>query len=314
MMRALLSLLGLLLTTAAAHATVYYVTPTGTGTGTSWQDATADLNAALFGCEPGDEVWVATGRYRTTEDGDRTVSFAIPAGVRLYGGFAGHETQRDQRQPDLHPTVLTGEIGQPGVQDNAYTVVYIQDGGSDTTLDGFVVSDGCANGMGNPGEPQRCGGGLFNDGSYGQESNPTVRNCRFVNNRARDGGALYNHADGGHASPVLTDCRFEGNHADLDGGAIFNDGRRNGTSSPRLTNCQLVSNDANYGGGMVNYGDRGTSNPTLVDCELSGNRAGVRGGAVFNMGTNGTAQPTLTACVIRDNQAQTGAGVYTMDN
>ena len=35
-------------------------------------------------------------------------TFKIPAGVSVYGGFAGNETSRDQRNILKYPTVLSG--------------------------------------------------------------------------------------------------------------------------------------------------------------------------------------------------------------
>ncbi len=42
---------------------------------------------------------------------DRTISFELKNGVAIYGGFAGTETLRTQRNPATNVTVLSGDIG-----------------------------------------------------------------------------------------------------------------------------------------------------------------------------------------------------------
>lgn len=298
-----------LLSAVLLRAETYYVTTTGTGDGSSWERASGDLNTALFQAESGDEIWIAAGTYRTTNNEDRKVSFAIPSGVALYGGFEGNETEREQRNFTRNLTILSGEIGGPEASDNSYNVVFLYNADEQTRLDGFVISGGNANGMGNPGERARCGGGLYNFGADGLYSRPRIVNCRFVNNRAHDGAAVYNNGAGGDAGAVFEQCHFEGNVARLDGGAVYNDGRRGGICTPEFTSCTISGNQAGYGGAMVNFGSKGISTPVLVQCTLENNRASVRGGAMYNVGSNGSAAATLTACVLQDNRSKTGPAI-----
>ena len=68
------------------------------GDGLSWATAFADLQDGLAVALADDEIWVAAGTYTpTVPDGDRTISFDLKNGVGLFGGFAGSETERDQR-------------------------------------------------------------------------------------------------------------------------------------------------------------------------------------------------------------------------
>jgi len=94
-----------------AWAGVIYVRGDATGTknGHSWADAYPDLQAALATAEWGDEIWVAQGTYKPTTGTLRTVSFALEAGTGLYGGFAGAETERGQRnwKPTRRPSAAT---------------------------------------------------------------------------------------------------------------------------------------------------------------------------------------------------------------
>jgi len=99
-------------------------------------------------------------------------------------------------------------------------------------------------------------------GFAGREKNASARNPRDQktilsgeigkkersDNAARDGGGVYIDGSSGKAKPSFVNCTFRKNEADLDGGAIYNDGRRRGEASPSLVDCTFESNVANYGG------------------------------------------------------------------
>jgi Right handed beta helix region len=79
--------------------------------GTSWATAFNDLRDALAVAQAGDELWIAAGRY--TPDGgtgDRTLAFEIPNGIQLYGGFAGWEWLRGQRDWTANESILSGDL------------------------------------------------------------------------------------------------------------------------------------------------------------------------------------------------------------
>jgi len=86
-----------------------YVTPTGAGNsdGSSWGNA-ATLQHALSIAQSGYEIWVASGVY--TPGVSRTDTFTLTSGIALYGGFAGNETSRDQRDWVNNATILSGDI------------------------------------------------------------------------------------------------------------------------------------------------------------------------------------------------------------
>ncbi|HEY3269162.1 MAG TPA: choice-of-anchor Q domain-containing protein [Armatimonadota bacterium] len=68
--------------------------------GLDWANAKATIASALAVATGGDEVWVAKGTYP---------GVLTPArGVGLYGGFAGSETSRDDRDIQRNVTVVTG--------------------------------------------------------------------------------------------------------------------------------------------------------------------------------------------------------------
>ena len=207
-------------------------TAAGANSGRSWTDAFIDLQSALStaGCS---EIWVAKGVYKPTAGNDQTISFTIPAGTAVYGGFAGNETMRSASNPHQNPTVLSGDLGSNdtgaanGVDanvppdgsnsDNSYHVVYI-DGRTTpvvatTILDGFVITAGYANGS----FPDDSGGGLICNANHVGSGlcSPTLSRLVFSGNFASSstggGGALYDDGYNGVASPTLTDIVFSGN-------------------------------------------------------------------------------------------------------
>ncbi|MFT4971589.1 MAG: hypothetical protein ACI9XO_003232 [Paraglaciecola sp.] len=293
-MKTITSTLFILCLSFSAIATVYYVAPNGKGKALSWAEASGDLNAVLFAASRGDEIWVAEGTYFPTEFTDRTISFVIGSGIKVYGGFRGNETAENQRDWKNNITILSGAIGKAIVEDNSHTVVYMKNANKETVLNGFVIESGCANSESMPRTAPKCGGGLFNDGS-GERGNstPAITNCTFRYNYGRNGGAVYNDGTGGNASPFFTNCIFENNRTDLDGGAVFNDGRRNGKSNPVFDFCAFNNNEGNYGGAMLNYGGAGESIPTLNACTFENNESYIDGAIFYNVTTEGTAYPQI---------------------
>ena len=49
---------------AAQAQTTRYVKPTGSGDGSTWANASGDLQAMINASAAGDEVWVAAGTYK----------------------------------------------------------------------------------------------------------------------------------------------------------------------------------------------------------------------------------------------------------
>ncbi len=278
--------IALLLSASFANAqNIVFVAPTNNGDGKSWKSATNDLQAALKTAKKGTEIWVAEGLYTPTEGRDRNESFEIKEGVQVYGGFAGNEKTRADRKVELHPTILSGNIGHDDADDNSFNVVAMQNVTSATVLDGFIVTNGFANGNGQSGERTRSGGGLFINASVA--ANPLIKNCVFIDNFAKDGGAVFVTArNGGQAAPLFKNCTFESNSADLDGGAVNLDGRSKGQNNTVFTACAFNNNKGNYGGAVFCYGLNGESSPVMTNCWMAENSAYVKGGAVFQLTTD----------------------------
>ncbi|MCP4900493.1 MAG: hypothetical protein GY906_26310, partial [bacterium] len=256
------------------------------------------------------EIWVASGTYYSTVGADRTVSFVMKVNVEIYGGFAGGEVARGDRDPDTNTTILSGDIGTPGdSSDNSYHVVVGVTGG---TLDGFTVTKGNANGSGS----YENGGGIFNNGA-----SPTLTACTVTANNAVRGGGIYCNA----ASPTATDCVISNNTATI-GAALFI-----GASSPSVTGCFISGNTASsYGGGaFISVGaapqfsrcvfDNNTatslfgggmyvsaSSPQITNGTFYGNSA-ARGGALASVSGS---TPVAKNCILWSNTAAIGSEIY----
>ncbi|TRT79266.1 MAG: cadherin [Microcystis aeruginosa Ma_AC_P_19900807_S299] len=271
---------------------IIYVKSGSTGNGSAWNNAYGSLVSALTAAQSSDEIWVSAGTYKPTTGTDRTASFTLKNNVGIYGGFAGTETARNQRNIATNVTILSGEIGVAGIADNVYHVVSATGNISNpltnsSILDGFTITGGNANGTtGNQGN----GGGVYVSGA-----SPTLRNITFRDNNGTNGGALYNESG---SNPVLIDTLFEYNTA-TQGAAIYND-----LSSPQITDATFRLNTAiNNGGAIYNTG---SSNPTIVNTVFSRNSANRgSGGAVFNNLSN----PNFINTTFSNNVAITGGAL-----
>jgi len=230
-------------------------TASGANNGTSWANAFTSVQTALAAAASGDEIWVAAGTYKPATT-DRTFSFALKNGVGVYGGFAGTETMRSQRNPTTNVTILSGDIGTVGVAtDNSYHVV-----SSDSTvtatgiLDGFTVTSGQADGASDP--TDRGGGAYINLGS------PSFVGVIFSGNSAGNRGGGVRVAAG---SPSFTNCTFQGNSASAAGAGLS----AASVGSMQVRGCVFRGNvvgNTTGGGGI-----EATDNTTVVNSVIAQN-------------------------------------------
>ncbi len=241
---------------------------TDPGCGDSWEN-TCNLTYALNTLvSAGDEVWVKEGTYLPPVDleSGRGDSFYPKSGVALYGGFAGTETQREQRDFNDRVTVLSGDTGIPGDNsDNSVSVIYIYStlaNPNTATLDGFTITGGNANIDG----IAYMGGGIYN-----HAGNPTLSNLIITDNYAYYlGGGMANQG----GSPILTNVTFSNNSALGQGGGMASE-----SGNPTLTNVTFTDNSTSSGGGglAVIY----WTDITLTEVVFSHNSAPRGGGMEF---------------------------------
>ncbi len=266
----------------------------------------------------------------------REATFRLQDGVELCGGFTSAETQLSERNWEIHPTVLSGDLDGDDFTDvhgvvmdtaningdNAYHVVTSNSVTRATVLDGFVITAGKADlwdlvndevdggGMLNiAGNPTlrhlvfsgnfaiRQGGGLMNRyGENDEGGNPLLDQVAFRGNWGGDGGGMAST----YGTPELTDVLFESNHTQYNGAGMLNQ-----SSHPVLVNVIFRGNSASsYGGGLHNL----ASHPTLTNVLFSGNYAGFYGGALYN---EYHSLPSLMNVTMSSNHAgQDGGGIY----
>lgn len=321
-------LLSTLLLASASDCAVIRVKPTGSDSndGSTWALAKQTVGAAITAAVSGDEIWVAAGTYG--------VALTLREEVALYGGFAGTETLRTQRNWTANVSTLDGQ--------QASCVVTVPSGCTTATvIDGFTITRGLST----------SGGGIYCDGS-----SPTITNCTITANTAGNGsGGGIACVAGSTAS--ITYCQITGNHArgqswtENDGWSdicVGSGGNGGGiycnASSPSIAKCTISSNDSNASGWTSVTGpscDQGTSvgsgggimcsggaAPTITGCTMSNNQAhgwatSVYAGPPYSrwidlgIGGNGggiyleVCSPTVTSCTLSNNRAngwvQTGS-------
>lgn len=289
------------------ECTIRRIKPDATGnrTGLSWDDAFTSWQEALdvagLPWAGSGEAWFAAGVHlpRTPTGGDpRLASIALLDNFALYGGFAGHELSREERDPELNLTILSGDLGAndgpdfAGQADNAHHVVVVRDVGPSAILDGFTIRGGNAT---TAPIDQRNGGGILVS-----NASPTLRNLTIERNRALWGGGLYVI---GPSDLKALNCLFLGNSATSSGGAaaVLN-------AHADFMNCVMSGNFAAQGGALVSM----QSSPTILNTTIMGNHATGSGGGLRLLGE--TATPliansilwgnTRTAAYIADEAAQ----------
>ncbi|WLR43261.1 hypothetical protein LC087_03435 [Bacillus carboniphilus] len=237
-----------------------------------------------------------------------SISFYLREGVSIYGGFSGSESTLGERDVRNNKTILSGNIGNQDDQtDNSYHVLV---GANDSLVDGFVISDGYANG---DVIYQQKGGGLLNyqggkTGNFGEYVgfSTAIQNSTFENNYAREGGAVYNYSN----SPQFSTVTFSNNSA-IYGGAVVD---RVGVDS-KLENCTFENNKAEFMGGALylDYGAR----PILEASTFNSNEAGSNGGAIYTVTRASQVENTdvvLNSAQFTSNKAgYRGGAVYNFD-
>ena len=291
----------------------------GSNNGTSWNNAYTNLQDAIAAAQSGDEIWVAKGTYRPTNGTDRDVSFVLKDGVKMYGGFAGNETNLNQRNVGENETILSGDLGTQGNnQDNSYHVVNVSNTSDNSVLDGFTISEGNANNNGGgiysvnsqailsnlivKNNNASSGGGIYAQNSDLQQ----ITNVVFINNNATTrGGAIYSDK----SDLIIDGTTFNGNYAE-NGGAIYTADSSNSSVNLEIKNSQFYGNLASghhflSGRGGAIYNSLGS--PTIENVSFLNNGAINNGGAIYS--SSGT--PTIDRAIFKDNLAKlSGGGIY----
>jgi len=270
---------------------VYYVVPGSAGDGSSWNNALPTVQDGIDRADPGNEVWVAAGIFSSTDSYTPVVT--LKEGVAAYGGFAGTEVNRADRDLTSFESVLDGQ--------NQNRVVV---GASNATLDGFTIRSGWVADSGaglrltnaQNMRVEHCKfvnnyAGIEGGGIYLLQSSLSIVRTSFEANNARQGGGVFND----YSTLVVDSCLFYGNTVDNNvsgGGAMFNN---NGPTT--VINTVFTRNKAApyYAGAVYNEGDNAYR---FVNCTFHENTADSHGGAIFN---NVGAKPVVYNCILWGN-------------
>lgn len=278
---------------------IRYVKENGSGDGSSWENASGDLQAMINASTSGDKVYVTAGTYyakngneirdeRNLKDRKRQRAFVMKGGVSVYGGFdplfpEAHENERAYLPHAKygwqlkHVSVLTGEsdditdnweldtIGwkwkADGYLDNTTHVVWFASNGfSGENFDGEVS---VANAL----EQPTLLDGFTIEGGYADGCGRNI-----PGSSARFGGGIYLVKNG-----IVQNCIISENYAVTRGGGVF-----------------------------MNYGGR------VSDCFISRNtcpgynlvRNGL-GGGVYIVG-----EGVIERSFVVNNNARRGGGIY----
>jgi hypothetical protein len=159
----------------------------GAANGASWADAFPTLQQALELAAVRAQVRqirVGAGIYSPWQpNSHRRAAFHLVPGLAVYGGFPQGGGAWENRDPNTHLTILSGDLnGDDGPDfansnDNGYHVVTAIEADANTVLDGFLVTGGNANGHRR--REQTIGAGIYN-------CNAEIANCSISGNLAYD--------------------------------------------------------------------------------------------------------------------------------
>jgi len=257
--------------------------------GLSWETALGTVQEGIdagYGAGPGCEVWVAAGTYRVFQTSlFNTVE--LRSGVGVYGGFAGGETERSQRDWQAHETVLDGE--HPTDSQWAVMHVVTAEDTVDATLDGFVVQNGFAQG---PRAEDNLGAGLLAFGAV-----MTIERCRVTLNIATgSGGGLYAYG----SDLVIRDSSFVANYAYGDGAGLLVGLSNLELDRSEIRDNQVISPASGNGGGLNSQ----ASDVHAINTLFVTNRARGDGGGIYNI----YSTVSLVHCTVSDNSTVGGVG------
>lgn len=283
---------------------IRYVSAGATGDGTSWNNASGDLQRMIdelaAAGTPG-EVWVAAGTYvpqsQVISGTAYSASFLMRDGISVYGGFAGTETSKLARPKEdggkpwqyTNRTILQGTYYDPAqltwntdrwtlTADSRHVVWFAplpaeQKSGFShiTTLSGVTLRGGYA------------------QGGAGQ--------TEFLTDR---GAGVYMAANA-----YLRECVVMENVATGPGGGVYLQ------QGGRVMNCLVYNNEAAQGGGVY------MENAGLVLASMVSNNSAADGGGVYmahtGEWTDGLLHPEyliLSSSVVSHNTSRTNGAVY----
>lgn len=295
MKRSMLLAVLVLILSSSSFATVFVKwDSTYNGPGDDWDDAYHTVQAGLNAAASGGEVWVAGD-----SDHPYFERIALLGGVGLYGGFAGTETSRNERDPAANVTVLDGQaLG------SVVSTLQPTPSGFTAVIDGFTIRNGKA----------YAGGGIYFTGG-----SPTISNNIISSNVATDnyGGGICCL----NSTPIITRNLITENVVQTRGLSSLLTSRGGGIScsggAPQITFNSFRYNRAELGNYIYGaVGNGGAIYLTGVDASSTiANNIAVANSAVHGTGCGiyiSACSPAVTSNTIVHNGG--GEGIYCTDS
>ena len=244
------------LITPDANNVIYVdVTAKGSKDGSSWNNATADVQTAInyaATMDPRPEIWMKKGVY-TMPDNEAWAMFTIVPGTKIYGGFSGDENpatfNKNDRELFDNKTVLDAKNLLRAIDHYTATDDYEK-----SVIDGFTIKNGNAEPIYTKRIPSSVTS--FPDeyvgGAIRLKDNVTVTNCDIYNNVADKGGAIYANNYDEDMNILISYSKFHDNYAHEEGGAIVMS--RNyiyqNTQHDSIINCEISNNKSDRFAGL----------------------------------------------------------------
>lgn len=296
---------------------IRYVKPqkVGKGDGSSWENATNDIQGAINdlaekATTPGEkgEVWVAAGIYEVNQrihnDNTAPISLLMKNGISVYGAFEGNETSRSKRiekAKNLKPWGWEKESIIRGLKFNgkddaiwnnsdeawniktseSYHVVWFAPLPGEKTftdevyLEGFTIEGGKYNDTNEAKYAPGCGAGV-----YINDPNARMRYCtvRFCNSGMKEIGSTKPRGGGIYCKNGQTEGNLVYDCSAYQGGGIYIDEAGFITRS-MVTNCS-----AYQGAGVYLNGDADKPEKAyyqILATSVISNNTSTRNGAVY---------------------------------
>jgi hypothetical protein len=252
----------------------------GAGDGSSWANASSDIQGIINGSLENDSIWIAAGVYKPQADASGNTSptnarqkvFYMKSGIKIFGGFAGTETSLNQRDFKTNKTIFSGDIDNNDTNtdgnniaesstdiqgDNVYQLLVIANCNKTTRVDGIIFTSAKSNSITSPAQTIN-GSNITPDlGSaiHILASYPTIQNCVFSGNY---GGFFGNVYQNNLSSPYIDTVKvlssvFVGNYAQYGGGLFIRRGHH------YSNNLVMINNTSEYGGAVIVQNNMGAS-------------------------------------------------------
>jgi len=290
-----------------------FVTQTGAGnySGNSWANALPGSSLTAATDLGAGEVWIKQGTYYINSKTNPMNNIILSGNEKIYGGFAGNETDINQRvKADIDnnkiieawefatPTILKSD---PQAANNAPDpdyegLPYLVEGwgeNANTLLDGLTISD-----YHQEANAQSLEGGAIRLGAG------TITNCIITNNSTYPADQ-YNSVVNLIGSTHIDHCLIANNKSKVGGGLSLE-----GSSTASF--CVIRNNTSyNSGGGVAMSGNSILENSTISNNINVGAPSDDNGGGVFLAGG------TVRNCIITNNTstgaATRGGGVFVQE-